>query len=161
MMKDWLYVKYLARHKWWVFVAGLKFKVPIWRLIIHDWSKLMPVEWVAYREFFYGERQADGRRPDEVKAAFHEAWLHHIHLNMHHWNAWVYVDTDGQTTLRMPAKFIREMLADWYGAGRAITGRWRAGEWYEENKDKIVLHPYTKGYVDGALDKAKRKYGWS
>lgn len=151
MEKNWQYLKYIVRHKWFVLVAGLKFKVPLWRLIIHDWSKLMPVEWAAYREFFYGERGPDGSRPPLVKAAFKRAWLHHIHLNPHHWNHYVYTDTDGTETLEMPETYLREMLADWWGAGRAVTGRWRADEWYEENKSNIVFHPETRDQVEKRL----------
>ena len=155
MKKHWLYFKYMARHKWFVFVAGLKFKVPLWRLIIHDWSKFTPGEWVAYTEFFYGERGPDGNRTPEVKAAFKRAWLHHIHLNKHHWNHWVYTDTDGTTALEMPETYFREMMADWWGAGRAITGKWRANDWYEENREQIVFNPKTQAKVERGLDSVK------
>ena len=33
MRKHWLYLKYLMRHKWFVFVAGLRTGAPLWRLI--------------------------------------------------------------------------------------------------------------------------------
>jgi len=154
MKKNLLYMKYLARHKWFVLVAGLKFKVPLLRLIFHDWSKLMPVEWVAYREFFYGERT------DEVKEAFKRAWAHHIHLNPHHWNHWMYTDEDGTKTLQMPETYVREMLADWYGAGRAIRGTWSADWWYEKNKETILLHPTTRLWVEADLQRAQREFKW-
>lgn len=160
MKENWQYAKYLFRHKLFVLIAGIKYGVPIWRLLIHDWSKFMLIEWVAYRDFFYGERGPDGNRRPEVKAAFKRAWLHHIHLNPHHWNAWTNLDTDGVSVLPMPEKYWREMLADWYGAGRAITGEWRAGEWFDENEGKIVLHPDTKTMVVAGLLHAKLQFGW-
>ena len=148
MKKNWQYLKYIARHKWFVLVAGLKFKVSWWRLLIHDYSKFMPVEWTAYREFFYGERTP------AVKAAFKKAWLHHIHINKHHWNHWTYNDTDGTSVLEMPDKYIREMLADWFGAGRAIQGKWCAWDWYAEHESKICLHENTRGEVERLLKQA-------
>lgn len=149
MKKNWLYCKYLARHKWFVFVAGLKFKVPIWRLLIHDWSKLRPVEWVPYREYFYGERTP------AVEEAFTIAWLSHIHRNPHHWNNWVFIDEDGTQCIQIPDTYVREMLADWYGAGRAIYGAWRAPEWYEKNKTTMMLHEDTRAAVEVYLRSIK------
>ena len=55
MKKHFLYGRYIARHKWFVFLAGIKTSAPLWRLIIHDWSKLTPAEWSPYVEMFYGE----------------------------------------------------------------------------------------------------------
>lgn len=51
------------------------------------------------------------------------------------------------TAMEMPSEAVREMVADWYGAGRAITGRWDAREWYEKNADIIKLHTNTKALV--------------
>lgn len=48
------YASYVVRHKWFVFYAGLKIKAPLWRLVIHDWSKLTPAEWFPYVLRFYG-----------------------------------------------------------------------------------------------------------
>ena len=48
----------------------------------------------------------------------------------------------------MPLPLIREMVADWMGAGRAITGRWDITEWYEKNRDAIQLAPDTRATVD-------------
>lgn len=56
----------------------------------------------------------------------------------------------------MPERFIREMVADWAGAGRAISGQWEVKQWWfgtEErpggNRVRILLHPKTLDLVDG------------
>lgn len=48
------YLRYVLAHKWFVFIAGLRTGAPLWRLVIHDWSKLTPREWGAYVASFYG-----------------------------------------------------------------------------------------------------------
>lgn len=139
------YGSYVARHKWFVLRAGLRTKAPIWRLLIHDWSKLLPCEWTPYVRSFYGSQP----RTDEVKAAFDRAWLHHQHANKHHWQHWVLREDSGATkVLEMPERFAREMVADWMGAGRAITGKWEVESWYAKNRDKILLADGTRALVD-------------
>src|SRR5688572_17387357 len=92
------YASYVARHKWFVFRAGLKTKAPFWRLVIHDWSKLTPAEWFPYVQTFYGHEDAYYRQAWRVNVvlrvpfghrlrdrhAFDKAWLHHQHRNPHH-----------------------------------------------------------------------------
>jgi len=148
------YASYVIRHKWFVFLAGLKTDAPIWRLLIHDWSKLTPAEWFPYVQKFYGigSNQAEtdlGRAVlDEVQADFDKAWLHHIHHNPHHWQHHLLLQYDGEMkALRMPDDLVCEMLADWMGAGRAITGKWEVDEWYAKNKDNMKLHPDTRKHV--------------
>jgi hypothetical protein len=48
-----------VRHKWFVLLAGLKTGAPLWRLIIHDWSKFTPAERGPYVRPFYGPKRAD------------------------------------------------------------------------------------------------------
>ena len=142
------YASYVARHKWFVFRAGLRTQAPIWRLVIHDWSKLTRSEWSPYVRSFYGPWSYKDR-PAEVVAAFDSAWLHHQHANPHHWQHWVLREDSGATkVLAMPEKLIREMVADWMGAGRAITGRWEVASWYAANREKILLAPETRVRVE-------------
>lgn len=167
MKKHINYLKYLVRHKWFVLVAGLRTGAPLWRLIIHDWSKFLPSEWFPYVDYFYGEKLSDEkvmenwRREQAVlgyrmspsnemrKAAFDKAWLHHQHRNPHHWQHWVLREDSGETVaLWMPEHFIREMVADWAGAGRAITGKWEVAEWYSKNRHKMALSATTEKQVE-------------
>lgn len=142
------YAKYVIRHKWFVFVAGRKTGAPLWRLIIHDWSKLTPAEWGPYVRSFYGPQP----RTDEVKLAFNRAWLHHQHRNAHHWQHWLLREDSGNLkTLTMPQSLVREMVADWMGAGRAITGKWEVAEWYAKNRDTIQLAGSTRYDVDALI----------
>ena len=53
--------------------------------------------------------------------------------------------------LEMPEVYAREMVADWIGAGAAITGNQDPTEWYEKNKDKIILHNKTRSFVEGLM----------
>jgi len=55
----------------------------------------------------------------------------------------------------MPLKYQKEMLADWIGAGIAITGKREVREWYAKNRDNIILHPSTRAWIDCEVDKCK------
>jgi hypothetical protein len=164
------YLSYVVRHKWFVLRAGLRTKAPLWRLLIHDWSKFQPCEWGPYVRKFYGSAPSlnpvyfggDGWREwnqaqwaNQIESEFDRAWLHHQHANPHHWQHWMLREDSGAVKLlSMPEKFAREMVADWMGAGRAITGKWEAAEWYARNRGVIQLHPATRTFVERLLEAA-------
>ena len=88
------------------------------------------------------------------QAAFDKAWFHHQHRNPHHHQHWVLREDGGDLkALRMPDGLVREMVADWCGAGRAITGKWEVASWYEKNADKMVLHPAVRKQVEDIIAK--------
>ena len=53
--------------------------------------------------------------------------------------------------LEMPKKYRKEMLADWIGAGMAITGKRDIKGWYEKNKFNIILHQNTRKWIDDMI----------
>ena len=143
------YARYVLRHKWFVFRAACKLGIP-WLGIIHDWSKLMPSEWIPYARFFY-------KPTDTGDAAFDFAWLLHQKRNKHHWQWWVLPeDEGGLKVLPMSDRYRREMLADWRGAGRAQGYGDNTCEWYEANKTKMQLHPDTREWIEKMLALQKR-----
>jgi len=164
------YLNYIIRHKWFVFVAGLKTKAPLWQLIIHDWSKFLPDEFIPYAHFFYNKDAQAKEGLDAIgkfglaelapygyyaKDRFNVAWLYHQRRNPHHWQYWFLMqDNDPDFPLPMPEKYAREMVADWMGAGRAITGKWDVKTWYEKNKEVIKLYPDTREFVETLINKA-------
>jgi hypothetical protein len=88
MRKHWLYFRYLAKHKWYVFLECCKVGL-YWRGVVHDWQKFTPTEWFPYAESFYGAYAYD-QRPPVLVDAFNRAWLHHIHHGgEHHWQHWL------------------------------------------------------------------------
>jgi hypothetical protein len=149
------YASYVIRHKWWVLVAGLRIGAPLWLLLVHDLSKFMPSEWFAYATYFWAPKPIPAlprilaRRQD----AFDAAWLLHQHRNPHHWQFWLLREDDGGAKcLPMPRKYVLEMVADWMGAGRAITGRWECAAWYAKNRDRMLLHQDTRDLVESILE---------
>lgn len=159
-MKTLRYLKYIVKHKWFVFRAGLLTKAPLWRLMIHDWSKFLPSEFKPYREHFYGEQDKNSFRYLANKTKFERAWLAHLHRNKHHWQYWLLRnDTDGVKKLVMPEGYMREMVADWFGAGRAITGKWDCPNWYRRNALAIELHPTTRKQVEKLIAETAMKLG--
>lgn len=142
------YLKYVLRHKWFVFLAGIELKVPIWILILHDWDKFLPFNFWAYARTFYNK---DGSKKYEEFPDFAVAWNNHQKVNKHHWQFWMLTWDRGETeNLPMPDVYRREMLADWMGAGRAL-GFPKTWEWYEKNKEKMHLHPETRIWIEHQL----------
>lgn len=219
MRAHFKYLWYVVRHKWFVFVAGLRLRVPVWQLITHDWSKFLPSEWGPYVAYFYGNypeydpadpwkwnrRGYHGPTTYEVKQWFDRAWNHHQKRQPHHWQYWLLTtDKPGEdwalwqmsppigpytlayknkpvaelpdddrpmeenarylfagelcatlnrapVPLEMPERYVREMVADWMGAGRAITGRWEVAAWYAKTRNHIILHPETRAKVEALI----------
>lgn len=161
------YMKSLLFHKWFVFVAGRKTGVPLWRLIIHDWSKFTLAEFGPYARKFFGDYPSEvndrlairfptysGRTKETVKLDFDRAWLHHQNVNPHHWQYWILVyddDPKRMTALVTPETYVREMVADWMGASRAYTGSWDMGAWLEKNGPRLIIHPQTQGMITAVL----------
>jgi len=153
------YLWYLIRHKWYVMIECFKLG-QYWRGITHDLSKLRPSEFIPYMRYFYGNYpsfEIIKRHPEftgyltkeQVERDFDEAWLKHIHRNPHHWQHWILREDSGKIkVLNMPEKYILEMIADWHGAGMAITGKKNTKEWYLKNRDKMQLSPFTKESVE-------------
>jgi hypothetical protein len=158
------YLKYVLRHKWFVFVGCRALGVPLHQAIIHDWVKFLPIEWFPYVRQFYNSdgskrqvRDATGAYdPNKQADAFKRAWLHH-QRQPHHWQAWISIGEGGNLSPQpMPQRFVLEMVADWYGAGMAISGTNDLEAWFLANKHKIVLEEGTFYRVTGAIQAAKR-----
>ena len=144
------FLKSLLWHKWYVFLAGLRTGVPIWRLIVHDWQKFTPQEFGAYARHFFGVD--DEYKNNETLLAFQKygvveaapfghfederfalAWLHHENTAPHHWGFWIARSGKYRKPLPMPETYVREMVADWMGASKTYTGNWNMSSWLAKN----------------------------
>lgn len=159
------YLWYVLRHKWFVFVECRRMGIS-WLGIVHDWSKFLPDEWRPYAWHFHGpdsrhkdsSHQAKGRdeagyykSEDVGDAAFDFAWLLHQKRNRHHWQFWVLPEDEGAfVTLEIPSRYLREMLADWRGAGRA-QGTPDTLAWYMKHWDKMFLDPDARLWIEQEL----------
>lgn len=193
----WKYLKYVVRHKWFVFLAARKLHVPLWIALLHDWDKFLPDEFGPYARFFNGKWQPardiphlpaligvgiNPRTKENVKRDFFIAWGKHQKRNKHHWQYWLEMDiAEGYMSVRksqlvvmdtggafypddcefdvgtaalfassMPDTYRREMLADWIGAGRAV-GKPDTAAWYKKNRDRMILHPETRAWIEAQL----------
>jgi hypothetical protein len=122
------YFWYVLRHKWFVFVECCRLGIP-WLGLIHDLSKLHPVEFRGY-VLKYELPKITGQKPDRrTEEAYLRAWHHHQKHNPHHWIYWaVFVPVSGQ---------VREAFA---GQAHESWSRWM---------DHLfsMSHPYEGGSV--------------
>jgi len=106
----------------------------------HDESKFSKEEFEGYRQYFY---PAPGETKDHD--AFQKAWEHHYRCNRHHYEGWVVA---GVPTLMDPI-YVAEMILDWEAMSRNFGGN--PLDWYQKNKDKIVLNGATRTAVERVL----------
>lgn len=165
-MKYIKYFCYVLRHKWFVFWVCLRFRL-VWLGIIHDWSKLLPDEFIPYARHFYGKsgikegRDESGyyKPTDTGDLDFDFAWLLHQKRNKHHWQWWVLPEEgNGSKILEIPHPYRLEMVCDWTGAGKA-QGTKGSQFWYERNKHKLQLHEATRVFVELILENLNGKIG--
>lgn len=132
------YAGVLLKHKWHVFMIGLKVGgVPFWRLILHDWTKFMP------REFgpCYRHHEVNDNRERELKlAAYKQVCAEHYKRHRHHWQYWI--DASGNP-LPVPEPDVREMVVDWIAVSRSYADADDAATWLARKHATFTLHPIT------------------
>ena len=147
-MKYLRYLKSTLWHKWFFIRAGALTGVPLWRRLLHDWSKFTPTEFVRYSNWYFGEKD---------KREWAIAWHHHLRLNPHHPEYWLLswrgdVDfysgigesvADNVVVLPMPEIYVREMIADFLAASKVYTGSWNITMWLNTHGPKMRLHSET------------------
>ena len=114
----------------------------------------LTMEYDEYDNYFYGEKTP------EVKEKFDHAWLAHIHANPHHWQHWLLQNDDpkiGMRILDMPYVFIIEMLCDWWAFSWKEGNLYEIFNWYDKNKEGIILSDKTRNTLEGLLDKLRTK----
>ncbi len=146
----------LILHKWYVFYAGRRIGVPLWRLIIHDWSKFTPTEFPRYARYKYG---------NGTRAEWATSWFHHFHHEAHHPEHWIilwhgnpdfYSGIGGQDIAKyvsifpMPEVCVREMIADMHGTSRQADS-WNISEWLNNNGPKMHFHDETITLIDKVM----------
>lgn len=155
------YGRYVWIHKLRVYQAGRRIGVGVIYLLIHDWDKLLPGNWVAYAEQFYTEDGETWPEQRDYSAAFKREWNSHQKKNRHHWQYWIMIwDHGGEEVRPMLYQDALEMLADWVGAGCAIKGTEineddifeETRKWYDANRNKMRLHPDTREFIEGVME---------
>lgn len=170
MIKYLKYLSYVIRHKWYVAIECFK-KGIIWQGITHDMSKFLLSEFIPYARYFYGsypklhemlpcfKQRYTGKYMMDIDKDFDLAWLLHQKRNPHHWQYWILKEDNGNTkTLKMFDRYIKEMICDWVGAGKALghfspkeDPLYETRKWYQDNKDKMQLHKETRQEVEKML----------
>jgi len=146
-------VKYFwitIKHKWFVLQAAHRVGLSFCQALMHDLSKFTSAELPHYDRQFFGDK---GDAP-----GFARAWLHHQNCNPHHWEYWITRSDHSRGAsgavdgcLPMPERYIKEMIVDWFAAGRAYTGSWDIEEWVNGHIDNMRLHPETRERVKTML----------
>lgn len=115
------HLKTVCVHKFWVLYYGCKLGIPV-RAFFHDFSKFHPIE------FFESVKYYQGGKSSPINAAkadkgYSLAWQHHKGHNPHHYEHWTDKYDTGTVAIKMPWKYVMEMMADYLGAARAYMGK--------------------------------------
>jgi hypothetical protein len=148
MQRHLQYLRYLLRHKWYVFRECRTLGVPLWIAVWHDWDKLLPSIWLPYVRFIHA---ADAQQKARARPAALMAKQHHMQRNKHHWQYWVFIGDEGEIEpLPMPDVYRREMLADWRGAAISL-GKPDLLGWYTSCRETMLFHAETRAWLEAQL----------
>lgn len=155
MKRYFVYFFRVLKHKYYVFFACIKLRVPIYIGIAHDISKFFPYEFIKYAKHFYnsdGSKRELLHDPLDQELDFKLAFLHHKNNNKHHFSHWIIFGDNGKLEpLEIPEIYVREMIADWVGAGIAYVSKFTPSEWYAKEKNNLILHDNTKMLIEKIL----------
>lgn len=137
-------------HKYWV--AKYCFKCGLyWQGLVHDLSKLSPIEFSESVKFFQGDSSPIPVAKREQ--GYSLAWQHHKGRSPHHYEYWTDNYDMGTTCIPMPYKYAVELICDWLGAARAYLGSEfsykKEWEWWCQKRDsRPKIHQQTMNFVD-------------
>ncbi len=151
----WKHFKTITEHRF--LVMKYCFKVGLYRQgLMHDLSKYSPEEFLTGVKYYQGNRSPNA--VEREVCGYSKAWLHHKGRNKHHFEYWIDFSpnrNEGLIGNKMPVRYLAEMVMDRIAACRVYKGRdytdSSALEYYENEKDFIVMHPDTRRALEQIL----------
>lgn len=148
------HLKTVIVHKYWVFYYGCKLGIPV-RAFFHDFSKFNPIEFFESVKYYQGGKSSPINAA-KVDKGYSLAWQHHKGRNPHHYEHWTDKYDTGTVAIKMPFKYLVEMIADYLGAARAYHGKnftlqdelnW----WKNKISGNVCINEYTRNFVTYAF----------
>ncbi len=141
------------RHKWYVFQECCKAGIPF-RGIMHDMSKLSPIEFWESVKYYQGDKSPIVA--SKAANGYSKAWQHHKGHNPHHYEYWIDNLDHGGTPVPMPFLCVLELVCDYLGACKAYEkgafSYQKEYEWWlRKSSGQIAMHPATKQFVSQML----------
>lgn len=156
MWKAWQHFCVITRHK--ALVMKYCFRVGLYKQgLLHDLSKYSWTEFRVGCRYFQGNRSPNNAEREQTGVS--TAWLHHKGRNRHHLEYWTDYSVDpkrGYGGVKMPKKYIIEMLMDRIAASRiylkdAYTDR-SPLEYYLRGRAKTLMHEDTSALLEHLLN---------
>lgn len=124
-----------------------------WQGLTHDLSKYSPSEFFESVKYFQGFRSPYMYEKEHFGYA--PGWLHHKGRNKHHWEYW-YDQIDGKwQPLKMPFRYIVEMVCDRVAACKVYQKENYTQEsalnYYKIRNDQYFMHPETAKQLEKIL----------
>ena len=137
------------KHKHWVFHYSVKCGIP-WLGLIHDLSKFSPIEFFESVKYYTGNGSPINRA--KADKGYSSAWFHHRGRNKHHYEYWVDWLDDGGIPVKIPYKYVVEMVCDYLAAARTYTKKefsyQNEYEWWYVRKQHANMHEDTKNFLE-------------
>lgn len=154
-MKAWKHFCTITHHKYLVakgcFAVGL-----YWQGLMHDMSKYSFTEFRVGAKYFQGTRSPNNAEKEDI--GYSSAWLHHKGRNKHHLEYWWdygFAPDKRPTGMRMPEKYVVEMLMDRIAACKVyMHGDYTDSSplaYYERGKEITVMHKDTRELLEFML----------
>ena len=145
----WKHFKKICVHKYWVayycFQCGL-----YWQGITHDLSKFSWIEFWESVKYYQGT--SSPINACKADKGYSLAWKHHKGRNPHHYEYWTDNYDIGTTCIRIPYKYLVELICDWLGAARAYMGKnfsyTKEYEWWQKKFNHIKMDHDCQCFID-------------
>ena len=149
MNKIFRHLKTILIHKYWVFYYCRRLGIT-WQGITHDMSKFSPTEFIESIKFFQ-DGKASPIPVAKKEQGYSLAWQHHKGRNPHHYEYWTDNYDNGTTCIKMPFKYVLELIADYLAAGKTYNGKDftipQEIEWWESSKENRAINKDTKDEI--------------
>jgi hypothetical protein len=144
MSRYWKHLVTITKHKfvimWYCWKMGL-----FWQGLMHDNSKFSFKEFFRSAKYFQGNRSPIDAEKRELGYSY--AWQNHHNKNKHHWEYWTDWKNGKVYGVKVPFKYVLEMVADFIGAGKIYNkGNWNRHmplDYHLQTKDNRVFHEDT------------------
>ena len=124
--------------------------------LLHDLSKYSPSEFLVGAKYYQGYRSPNNA--EREAQGYSAAWLHHKGRNKHHYEYWVdYAASEGigAVPVRMPDRYLVEMLMDRIAASKTYNGANYTNDmplqYFLKGKPIIVMHEDSKRALEFLL----------